>query len=127
MKNLITTFFLLLFVSTSFFSKTYLSKPAVVDEYFDSYKSNISWSEQRVRLDSFAIALLNEPKYTGYITFESSKKESLKKAKARINRTVAYLTYQRKIEKSRIVVVYKGKAEEPDITLQTGITGRKSL
>ena len=125
MKNLTTTFLLLLLVSISCFPKTYLSKHASVDRYFDSFKSSIHWSEQRVRLDDFAIALSSEPDSIGYIAFESSKKESLKKAKARIKQAVGYLTYQRRIEKSRIVVVYLGEDEEPHTILQTVTKGGK--
>ena len=125
MKNLITIFLLLLFATTPCFPETYLPKTAFVDEYFDSFKSNIHWSEQRVRLDNFATAISSEPRYIGYIAFESSKKESLEKAKARIRRIVSYLTYQRKIEKSRITVVYIGEAKEPKIILQPVMEGTK--
>lgn len=125
MKNLITTFFLLLFVSTSCFPTTYLSRPAVVDGFFDSYKSNIHWSERRVRLDYFAIAISSEPKSIGYIGFESGKKESLKKARARLNLEVGYLIHLRHIDKNRIVVVYIGEKEEPHTILQTVMTGSK--
>ena len=125
MKNLITTFLLLLLVSTSCFPETYLSKHPSVDEYFDSYKSNVSWSEQRARLDNFAIALLDEPDSIGYIGFESNKNEPLKKAKQRISRAANYLIYQRKIDASRIVVIYIGQAEEPHIILQPVVKGGK--
>lgn len=125
MKNLITIFLLLLFATTACFSQTYLPKTVFVDQYFDSFKSNIHWSEQRVRLDNFAIAISSEPHDIGYIAFESAKKESLEKAKARITRIVSYLTYQRKIEKSRLKVVYIGKAKVPQIILQPVMEGTK--
>jgi hypothetical protein len=125
MKNLTTIFLLLLFATTPCFPKTYSQRAAFVDEYFDSFKSNIHWSEQRVRLDNFASRISSEPRYIGYIAFESSKNESLEKAKAKIARMVSYLTYQRKIEKSRIMVVYLGKAENPKIILQPVMEGTK--
>lgn len=115
----------MLFAAAPCLPKTHLPKTPLVDEYFDSFKSKIHWSEQRERLDGFAIALSGEPRYIGYIAFESSKKESFKKAQARIDRVVAYLTHQRKIEKRRIAVVYIGEADEPKIILQPVIEGTK--
>ena len=88
-----------------------------VDSYFDSY-SNISWEDEKARLENFASRLILDPKMIGYIAFYIGKKESSKGYKSRINRVRKYLIGFRKIEKRRIVIIDAGKREESFTILQ---------
>jgi hypothetical protein len=111
MKTLIITIFsLLAFVPC--FSKPNISAPKHADEYFLTYRSDESWLTQRHWLDNLAWHLSKFPENNAHIGFTLGKNESLKKAKARMSRSVKYLTQYYKIEKSRIVVFYLEKDDE---------------
>ncbi len=113
-KPIILIVFLLFLLTVGFPNLT------LADGYFDEYKSNISWNEQRAHLDSFAIFLEKNPKLKGYIAFYIGEKDSLKKMNSRIDRSIKYLVQNFKIEKNRIIVINAGKQkrERSSIVLQ---------
>ncbi len=106
MKKISVKFLLLVFLSG--FAQLGLLRSVLSQDVFDSYKSNISWINERVHLDNFAIELRKSPEMVGYIAFYTNEKTSLKKIKARINRARRYLINYRKVEEKRIVIIYAG-------------------
>jgi hypothetical protein len=99
MKKISVKFLLLVFLSG--FAQLGLLRSVLSQDVFDSYKSNISWINERVHLDNFAIELRKSPEMVGYIAFYTNEKTSLKKIKARINRARRYLINYRKVEEKR--------------------------
>lgn len=129
MKNIVFTIVFLLSVSVMSFSKSDLSKSILVDGLFDTYQSDISWNEERAHLDNFAIYLKKEPELIGYIYIFTKENESVRKSKSRTNRIVKYLTKNIgsnfKVEKSRIVFIYKKNSDTSEIILQPVLKGFK--
>jgi hypothetical protein len=97
-------------------------KSVAADSVFDRYKSNISWNEETAHLDNFASFLGQNPEYIGYIFVFTNEAESTKKSQSRANRALKYLTknlpIKYRIQKSRIVVIYKTKSEKSEVILQ---------
>jgi hypothetical protein len=103
------------------------------DELFDTYNPNqTSWLiERELHLFNFAIALKHDSKSIDYIYVFTTKNESQKKAKFRVNRAVKYLTQNSppslRIEKSRIIVIYKEEADSSKIILQPTPKGQPPI
>jgi hypothetical protein len=76
---------------------------------FDEY-ANISFGDERARLDNFAIQLQNEPESVGYLIFYAGRNVARIAAKARANRAKNYLATKRDIK--RIVIIDGGRREE---------------
>jgi len=114
MKNsVILTTFLLFLLTLGF------PKPILADEVFDRYESNISWNEQRAHLDNFAYHLQTNVKDVGYIVFYMGEKDSLKKLKSRVDRSIKYLIQNGKIEKRRLIIIKAVRKQgKSDIILQ---------
>ncbi len=118
MKNVIITILLL-----ALFSVISI-RTVKADELFDTYYPNkTSWViEKNLHLFNFALALKRDPKLIGYIYVFTTKNESQSKVNFRSGRAVRYLTetspISLRIEKSRIVVIYKKEADESKIILQ---------
>jgi hypothetical protein len=55
---------------------------------FDSYSHSISWKEETVRLDNFAIFLSKFSDTKGYIGYYSGENSSQRRAKSRVDRAV---------------------------------------
>ena len=82
---------------------------------FDEY-GNLSFSDEKARLDNFAIQLINEEKSWGYIIVYAGRKATLGEAQRRADRAKDYLVRVRKISPGKIVTVDGGHHE--DLTVQ---------
>ena len=97
-------------------------RDARADEPFDSYNTNISWNEERARLENFAIFLKRNPDYVGGVYVFPGKTETVKKARTRIKRIINFLTKEMpseyRIEGSRIFAVSKESSLKDRVILQ---------
>lgn len=92
-------------------------EPASADEWFDIY-GEISWKNEKLHLDNFAIYLNRNPDMQGYIAFYAGKKARLLDVKKRVARAKEYLIHNLKVDRRRISVVYAGRRKETRFALQ---------
>jgi hypothetical protein len=83
-----------------------------VDEYRD-----LKFSEERLRLDQFAVALHNEPGSKGYIIIYDATDLRKSSARERGERAKKYLIKERGIPQTRIVAVNGGHRDKRSVEL----------
>ena len=83
-----------------------------LDEY-----GNISWGDERARLDNYAIELQNDPRVQGYIICYGGRRGRVGEAERRCRRAVSYVDHQRRIDAARTVTVDGGFREELTVEL----------
>ena len=83
---------------------------------FDEY-GDIRFSDEKARLDNFAIQLENTPDHRGYLVVYAGRKAVVAEAQLRGNRAKDYLVNVRKIEPSRIIVIDGGHMENLTVQL----------
>jgi hypothetical protein len=94
------------------------STPAVSpDSLFDTY-GDLDWEDEKARLDNFAIFLLNNPAFVGYIFVWAGTRACRGEAQARAMRAKKYLVDYRKVEWKRVIWHDNGYADEVNTILQ---------
>jgi hypothetical protein len=93
-----------------------LEKRAIVAREFDECNS-CSLDDQKARLDNLAVELQNDPSTRGYIVAYGGRMSPLGQVEKLMSRSRDYLTTQRGIDASRIVVVNGGFREEDSVEL----------
>ena len=83
---------------------------------FDRY-GNIRFSDEKARLDNFAIQLQNEEKAQGYIIVYAGRKATVAEAQTRANRARDYLINVRGINPERVKAVDAGFQEKFTVQL----------
>lgn len=84
---------------------------------FDEY-SNLSFSDEKARLDNFAIHLQkDEPQFKGYIIVYAGPRARSGEAQARAKRAKDYLVKVRRIDAARIVTIDGGCREQLEVEL----------
>ncbi len=101
--------------STSVFGCGLLAK---MDEY-----GNISFNDEKARLDNFASAIESDPGNQGYIIAYAGRRARTGEAEARGTRARNYLLGKRGIDARRIVVIDGGHREELTVDLYVVPTG----
>jgi hypothetical protein len=96
------------------------------DQWFDSY-GNISWENEKARLDNFAIALQQDSNLTGNIVIYAGKRSCANEAKDRALRAKKYVVETRGIHESRVKWVDGGYREELTVILQPVPCGAPEL
>ena len=89
---------------------------------FDQY-GNIRFSDEKARLDNFAIQLQNEEKAQGHIIVYAGRKATVAEAQLRANRARDYLIQVRDINPERIKAVDGGYREELTVILYVAPPG----
>jgi hypothetical protein len=84
---------------------------------FDRY-GNIRWEDEQARLDNFAIFLIQNPSYIGYIYVWAGSRACRGEAQARAVRARDYLVRYRKISENRVVWQDEGYNENVETILQ---------
>ena len=107
-KSLAASVLLLLFV---------VAGPASPTSVFDRY-GNIRWVDEQARLDNFAIFLIENPSYIGYIYVWAGRRACNGEAQARAVRAKNYLVRYRKISENRVVWQDRGYEENVETILQ---------
>ena len=79
--------------------------------------SNISFSDEKARLDNFAIHLQQEIEAKGYIIVYAGRRAGVGEARARAERAKSYLVNVRGIEVGRIVTIDGGHREKLTVEL----------
>lgn len=92
------------------------SFPRKFDEYGD-----LSFSDEKKRLDSFAMQLQNEVTSEGYIIVYAGRKAKIAEAQTRVHRIRNYLIRVRKIKTEKVKAVDGGYREE--VTIELYIVG----
>jgi hypothetical protein len=83
-----------------------------LDEY-----GNISWEDERARLDNFTIELMNNPNARGYMTCYGGRVGRVGEARRRCERAKNYVSGYRGVEASRVVTVDGGYKEDLTVEL----------
>jgi len=83
---------------------------------FDAY-GNISWEDEKARLDNFAIQLMNTENAQGYIIVYAGRKAYIGEAEIRANRARDYLIKVRDIDPQRVKAVDGGHQEDLTVNL----------
>lgn len=99
---------------------------AMSDQGFDSY-GNISWEDEKVHLDNFAIALQQDPNLIGYIIVYAGRCACVGEAKDRALRAKKYVVATRGIQESRLKWIDGGYREELTVILQPVPSGAPAL
>ncbi|HZT57057.1 MAG TPA: hypothetical protein VFA21_00380 [Pyrinomonadaceae bacterium] len=89
-----------------------IGDPGRLDEY-----GNIRWSDERARLDNFAIEMQNDPSARGYIICYGGRVGRAGEALRRCSRAKSYVNRHRGIEAARIVTIDGGYKEELAVEL----------
>jgi hypothetical protein len=91
-------------------------------EPFDRY-GDVSWENQKARLDNFAIALLNDSNLIGYIIVYAGKQSCAGDAQRRGLRAKKYLVEHRDVDWNRVIWKDAGYLEQPYIMLWGQVRG----
>lgn len=89
---------------------TALPAPPIL-EHYDEY-GDISFEYEQARLDTYAVALMNDPAMTGYFVCYGGRKGRRGEAAARCKRAKSYLVNRRGFDPDRIVLVGGGFRED---------------
>lgn len=84
--------------------------------HFDFYQ-NISFNDEKSRLDNFVINLMREKDRTGYIIAYAGKRARPGEARARAERAKNYLVKVRRFDRNRLKAIDGGYREEPEVEL----------
>lgn len=90
------------------------SFPTVDVFWLDRY-GNISWEDEKARLDNFAIHILEEPDYVGYIFVNAGRRACKGEAQARAVRAKKYMVEVRGVPADRIVWRDLGYRDEAEV------------
>ena len=74
-----------------------------VDVFWIDRYGDISWNDEKARLDNFAIQLMNEPNQVGYIIVNVGLVSCKGEAQARALRAKNYMVRVREVPESRII------------------------
>ncbi len=88
------------------------TSPRKIDEY-----GNLRWSDEKARLDNFAVELKNTPNAVGYIIGYAGRVAHLGDARRRIARASNYLVSARKIDPGNIITIDGGYKEDLTVEL----------
>jgi len=92
-------------------------QPAVPDaRKFDEY-STLPISDEKARLDNFAVHLQNEPQLNGYIIVYAGPRARPGEAKTRAKRAKEYLVKARGLDPARIIILVGGKRDRLEVEL----------
>ncbi len=98
------------------FSPTRLTNDEMQYYKFDEY-SDLPFSDEKARLDNFAIHLQKEPQFKGYIIVYAGPRARPGEAQVRAKRSTHYLVNARGIEAARIVTIDGGKRDRLEVEL----------
>lgn len=84
---------------------------------FDEY-GDISFEDEKARLDNFAVQLVNVPMSSGLLMMAAGQVTFTNEATERLDRAKSYLVNEREIDSNRIITVDCGFAPELTITLR---------
>jgi hypothetical protein len=93
-----------------------IEKKIIVAREFDEC-NNCTFDDQKARLDNLAIELQNDPTTRGYIVAYGGRMSPIGQVEKLMSRAREYLTSQRGIDASRLVVVNGGFREEDSVEL----------
>jgi hypothetical protein len=93
-----------------------LEKKSIVAQEFDECNS-CAYDDQKARLDNLAVELQNDPTTRAYIIAYGGRMSRLGQVEKLMTRARDYLTTQRGIDASRLVVVNGGFREEDSVEL----------
>lgn len=91
-------------------------KKIIVAREFDEC-NNCTFDDQKARLDNLAVELQNDPSTTGYIIAYGGRMSPVGQVQRLMTRARDYLTKQRGIDESRLVVVNGGFREDDSVEL----------
>jgi hypothetical protein len=86
-------------------------------EPLDHCYGKIFWEDEKARLDNFAIQLMNEPDYVGYIFVFNGHDFCPGEAQARAVRAKRYLVEHRRIPWNRVIWKEEGARDKGQTTL----------
>ena len=96
------------------FSLSSTKATSAVDVFWIDRYGNISWEDEKARLDNFAIQLMNEPNQIGYIIVNVGLVSCKGEAQKRAARAKRYMVHVRGVPENRIIwrdIGYRGSFE----------------
>jgi hypothetical protein len=93
---------------------TFAVTSVLADVFWIDRYGNISWEEERARLDNFAFQILHDPGYIGYIYINAGREACKDEAQKRAVRAKKYLVEVRGVPSDKVVwkdLGYKDEAE----------------
>lgn len=102
------------------------SLPSPIDQIFDEY-GDLSWENEKARLDNFAIALQQNPEVTGYIYVYAGRRACRGEAQAHAIRAKKYVVEVRGVKANRILLRDGGYREELSVNLVLAPPGAPEL
>jgi hypothetical protein len=118
------TFALLLLLAFSFSSTKATS---AVDVFWIDRYGNISWEDEKPRLDNFAIQLMNEPNQVGYIIVNVGLVSCKGEAQRRAARAKYYMVHVRGVPENRVIWRDIGYRESSEVSLWIFPLGKPPL
>jgi hypothetical protein len=91
-------------------------KKSIVARSFDEC-NNCTFDDQKARLDNLAIELQNDPSTKGYIIAYGGRTSPIGQVERLMNRAREYMTQQRGIDESRLVLINGGFRENDSVEL----------
>jgi hypothetical protein len=101
-------------------------EPASDIFWIDRY-GNISWEDEKARLDNFAIQLMNDPNQIGYMYVQAGRVSCKGEAQAHAVRAKKYMTEVRGAAWDRIIWRDIGYADRFEVSLWMAPHGRQPL
>jgi len=117
-------FALLLLLAFSFSSTKATS---TVDVFWIDRYGNISWEDEKARLDNFAIQLMNDPNQVGYIIVNVGRVSCKGEAQRRAARAKRYMVHVRGVPENRIIWRDIGYRESLEVSLWIFPLGKPPL
>ena len=99
------------------FSFSSIKATSAIDVFWIDRYGNISWEDEKARLDNFAIQLLNEPNQVGYIIVNVGLVSCKGEAQSRAARAKRYMVHVRGVPENRIIWRDIGYRESFEVTL----------
>lgn len=90
---------------------------STVDVFWIDRYGNISWEDEKARLDNFAIQLMNEPNQAGYIIVNVGLVSCKGEAQSRAARAKRYMVHVRGVPENRIIWRDIGYRESFEVSL----------
>ncbi len=94
-----------------------VSSAPVLDVFWIDRYRNISWEDEKARLDNFSIHLLEDPNFVDYIIVNAGQRACRGEAQFRAVRAKNYMARVRGVPLNRVVWRDIGYREEPEVQL----------
>jgi hypothetical protein len=108
----------------TFLFLTPLNAASTADVFWLDKYGYIAWEDEQVRLDNFAIQLINDPNEIGYLYVRAGRSSCKGEAQARAVRAKKYMTRIRDVDWNRIIWRDIGYGDEFEVSIWLAPRGK---